>query len=45
MFYLSKYSAGLGWEFQLLVLISGTPIVSGIPIPFLIPKIPVVIYF
>ncbi len=31
----------LGWEFQFLVLISGTPIRSGIPIPFLIPKIPV----
>ncbi len=29
----------LGWEFWFLVLISGTPIVSGIPIPFLIPKI------
>ncbi len=31
----------LGWEFQFLVPISGTPIGSGIPIPFLIPKIPV----
>ncbi len=31
----------LGWEFQFLVPISGTPIVSGIPIPFLIPKITV----
>jgi hypothetical protein len=35
----------LGWEFQFLVPISGTPIVSGIPIPFLIPKIPVGKYF
>ncbi len=32
---------GLGWEFQFLVPISGTPIVSRIPILFLIPKIPV----
>jgi hypothetical protein len=31
----------LGWEFQFLVPISGTPIVSRIPIPFSIPKIPV----
>jgi hypothetical protein len=31
----------LGWEFQFLVLISGTPIISRIPIPFLISKIPV----
>jgi hypothetical protein len=31
----------LGWEFQFLVPISGAPIGSGIPIPFLIPKIPV----
>jgi hypothetical protein len=31
----------LGWKFQFLVPISGTPIVSRIPIPFLIPKIPV----
>jgi hypothetical protein len=31
----------LGWEFQFLVPISGTPIVSGILILFLIPKIPV----
>jgi hypothetical protein len=30
----------LGWEFQFLVPISGTPIVSGIPILFLVPKIP-----
>ncbi len=35
----------LGWEFQFLVPISGTPIVSRIPIPFLIPKIPVGKYF
>jgi hypothetical protein len=31
----------LGWEFRFLVPISGIPIVSGIPIPFSIPKIPV----
>ncbi len=31
----------LGWKFQFLVPISGTPIGSEIPIPFLIPKIPV----
>jgi hypothetical protein len=35
----------LGWGFQFLVPIFGTPIVSGIPIPFLIPKIPVGIIF
>ncbi len=35
----------LGWEFQFLVPISGTPMVSGIPIPFLIPKIPVGFFF
>ncbi len=29
----------IGWEFQFLVPISGTPIVSGIPILFWIPKI------
>ncbi len=29
----------LGWEFLFLVPISGTPVVSRIPIPFLIPKI------
>ncbi len=34
----------LGWEFRFLVPISGTPIRSGIPIPFLIPKIPVGIF-
>jgi hypothetical protein len=33
--------AGLGWEFRVLVPISGTPIGSGIPDPFPIPKIPV----
>ncbi len=33
----SKFS--LGWEFQFSVSISGTPIVSRIPILFLIPKI------
>jgi hypothetical protein len=38
-------SRGLGWEFQFLVPISGTPIGSGIPIPFLIPKIPVGFFF
>jgi hypothetical protein len=32
----------LGWEFQFLILISGTPIGSGIPIPFPIPDIPVI---
>ncbi len=31
----------LGWEFQFLVSISGTPIGSGILIPFLFPEIPV----
>ncbi len=35
----------LGWEFQFLAQISGTPIGSGILIPFLIPKIPVEKYF
>ncbi len=39
----ARYS--LGWEFQFLVPISGTPILSGIPIPFLIPKIPVGFFF
>ncbi len=34
-----------GWEFQFLVPISGTPIVSRIPITFLIPKIPVDFFF
>jgi hypothetical protein len=34
-------TANLGWEFRFLVLISGTPIGSGIPDPFTIPKIPV----
>ncbi len=33
--------SSLGWEFQFFVPISGTPIVSGIPILCLIPKIPV----
>jgi hypothetical protein len=37
--------AELGWEFRFLVLISGTPIGSGIPISFLIPKIPVGKFF
>ncbi len=31
--------ARLGWEFRFLLPISGTPIGSGIPIPFLIPEI------
>ncbi len=31
----------LGWEFQFLIPISGTPTGSGIPDPFPIPKIPV----
>ncbi len=35
----------LGWEFQFLVPISGTPIGSGIPIPFLIAEIPVGFFF
>jgi hypothetical protein len=35
----------LGWGFQFSVLISGTPIGSGIPIPFSIPKIPVGFFF
>ncbi len=35
----------LGWEFQFLVLISGTPIVSGILIPCSIPKILVGTFF
>ena len=35
----------LGWEFQFLVPISGTPIRSRIPILFLIPKIPVGVFF
>ncbi len=34
----------LDWEFQFSVLISGTPIGGGIPIPFTIPKIPVGIF-
>jgi hypothetical protein len=35
----------LGWEFQFLVPISGTPIGGGIPIAFTIPKIPVGFFF
>ncbi len=35
----------LGLEFQFLVPISGTPIVSGIPIPFVMPKITVGFFF
>jgi hypothetical protein len=38
-------SLKLGWEFRFLVPISGTPIRSGIPIPFSIPKIQVGIFF
>ncbi len=37
----SMFILGLGWEFQFLVPISGTPIISRILIPFSIPKIPV----
>jgi hypothetical protein len=36
---------GLGWAFQFLVLISGIPIGSGIPILCSIPKIPVGFFF
>jgi hypothetical protein len=36
---LLPYAPRLGWEFGFLVPISGTPIGSGIPIPFLIPVI------
>jgi hypothetical protein len=35
----------LGWEFQFLVPNSGTPIGSGIPIPFPIPEILVGFFF
>jgi hypothetical protein len=35
----------LGWEFRFLVPISGTPIGSGIPLPFSIPKITVEFFF
>jgi hypothetical protein len=35
----------LGWEFRFLVPIPGTPIRSGISIPFLIPEIPVGYFF
>ncbi len=45
----NKYCANrgvrLGWEFRFWVLISGTPIGSGILILFLIPKITVGIFF
>jgi hypothetical protein len=40
-----RITVRLGWEFQFLVWISGNPIVSRIPIPFLIPNIPVVVFF
>jgi hypothetical protein len=36
---------GLGWEFQFLILISGTPILSRILTPFLILEIPVGMLF
>jgi hypothetical protein len=36
-----RHGNRLGWEFQFLVPISGTPIGSGIPIVFSIPVIPV----
>jgi hypothetical protein len=39
------YTFQLGWEFRFLVPISGTPIGSRIPIPFLILKIPVGFFF
>jgi hypothetical protein len=42
---LPRATVKLGWEFRFLVPISGTPIVSGIPILFLIPKIPVGFFF
>jgi hypothetical protein len=42
---LQRVNGLLGWEFQFSVPISGTPIVSGIPISCLIPKIPVGFYF
>ncbi len=35
----------LSWEFQFFVPISGTPIISRIPIPFLIPEILVGTFF
>jgi hypothetical protein len=38
---LKGFPTKLGWEFQFLVPISGTPIERGIPLPFLIPKITV----
>ncbi len=40
-----RETARLGWEFQFLIPISGTPIVSRIPILFLVPKIPVGFFF
>jgi hypothetical protein len=42
---LRRITLKLGWEFQFLVPISGTPIVSRIPIQFSIPKIPVGFFF
>jgi hypothetical protein len=38
-------NSGLGWEFQFLVTILGTPIRSKIPTPFQIPGIPVRFFF
>jgi hypothetical protein len=40
-----RSSALLGWKFQFSVPISGTPIGSGIPILFSIPKLPVGFFF
>jgi hypothetical protein len=40
-----EFLSGLGWEFLFLVLISGTPIGSGIPILFQILGIPVGFFF
>jgi hypothetical protein len=40
-----EYQAQLGWEFQFLNPISGTPIGSGIPIPFWIAEIRVGFFF
>jgi hypothetical protein len=43
--YYHRLLLNLGLEFRFLVPISGTPIGSGIPIPFSIPEIPVGIIF
>ncbi len=42
---IEKMNLKLGWEFRFSVPISGTPIGSGILIPFSIPKIPAGIFF